>query len=124
MSTSVNITSGKVEISSEEESSEILTEVSDVIAGLVECSPIELEADDGEDDDGEEEEEGDVDEGSDGFGYGGHDHLQTWGHAVSPRSGHQSCYGAGYGGVTAITGDRCYGRHNRPRPYLAPRRPA
>ena len=78
MSTSVNITSGKVEISSEEESSEILTEVSDVIAGLVECSPIELEADDGKDDDGEEEEEGDVHQGTDGLRDGGHHHLETW----------------------------------------------
>ena len=78
MSTSVNITSGKVEISSEEESSEILTEVSDVIAGLVECSPVELEADDGEDDDGEEEEEGDVHQGTDGLRDGGHHHLETW----------------------------------------------
>ena len=77
MSTSVNITSEKIEISSEEESSEILTEVSDVIAGLVECSPIELEADDGEDDDGEEEEQRNVDQGTDGLGDGGHDHLQT-----------------------------------------------
>ena len=78
MSTSVNITSGKVEISPEEESSEILTEVSDVIAGLVECSPVELEADDGKDDDGEEEEEGDVHQGTDGLRDGGHHHLETW----------------------------------------------
>ena len=78
MSTSVNITSEKIEISSEEESSEILTEVSDVIAGLVECSPIELEADDGEDDDGKEEEEGDVHQGTDGLRDGGHHHLETW----------------------------------------------
>ena len=46
---------------------QILTEVSDVVAGLVEGSPVELEADDGEDDDGKEEEEGDVDQGADGF---------------------------------------------------------
>ena len=78
MSTSVNITSEKVEISSEEESFEILTEVSDVIAGLVECSPVELEADDGEDDDGEEEEQCDVDQGPDSLGYGGDDNLETW----------------------------------------------
>ena len=77
MSTSVNITSGNIEISSEEESSEILTEVSDVIAGLVECSPIELEADDGEDDDGEEEEESDVDQRTDGLGDGGDNDLET-----------------------------------------------
>ena len=38
----------------------MLTEVSDVVACLVECPPVELEADDGEDDDGKEEEEGDV----------------------------------------------------------------
>ena len=51
---------------------------SDVITGLVECSPIELEADDGEDDDGEEEEEGDVHQGTDGLRNGGHHHLETW----------------------------------------------
>ena len=45
----------------------MLTEVSDVVACLVECPPVELEADDGEDDDGKEEEEGDVDQGTDGF---------------------------------------------------------
>ena len=50
----------------------------EVVAGFVEGTSIEFEPNDGEDDDGEEEEEGDVDEGSDGFGYGGHDHLQTW----------------------------------------------
>ena len=37
----------------------MLTEVSDVVACLVECPPVELEADDGKDDDGKEE-EGDV----------------------------------------------------------------
>ena len=45
----------------------MLTEVSDVVACLVECPPVELEADDGEDDDGKEEEEGDVDQGTDGL---------------------------------------------------------
>ena len=48
----------------------ILTQVSDVIASLVESSTIKLKPDDGEDDDGEEEEEGNVDQGSDGLGYG------------------------------------------------------
>ena len=45
----------------------MLTEVSDVVACLVERPPVELEADDGEDDDGKEEEEGDVDQGTDGL---------------------------------------------------------
>ena len=49
---------------------QILTQVSDVIASLVESSTIKLKPDDGEDDDGEEEEEGNVDQGSDGLGYG------------------------------------------------------
>ena len=44
-----------------------LTEVPDVVAGLVESSAIELQPDDGEDDDSEEEEEGDVDQGTDGL---------------------------------------------------------
>ena len=57
----------------------MLTEVSDVIACLVECPPVELEADDGKDDDGKEEEEGDVDQGTDGFCNGWHDHLETCG---------------------------------------------
>ena len=37
-----------------------LTQVVDIIAGLVQCSGIELEADDGEDDDRKEEEQRDV----------------------------------------------------------------
>ena len=58
---------------------QMLTEVSDVVAGLVEGSPVELEPDDGKDDDGKEKEEGDVDQGADGLCNGGHHHLQTWG---------------------------------------------
>ena len=54
------------------------TQVSDVIAGLVERPGVELKSDNGEDDDGEEEEQRDVDQGTDGLGDGGHDHLQTW----------------------------------------------
>ena len=57
----------------------MLTEVSDVVTGLVEGSPVELEPDDGKDDDGKEEEEGDVDQGADGLCDGRHHHLQTWG---------------------------------------------
>ena len=53
------------------------TQVSDVIAGLVERPGVELKADNGEDDDGEEEEQRNVDQGTDGLGDGGHDHLQT-----------------------------------------------
>ena len=53
------------------------TQVSDVIAGLVEGPGVELKADNGKDDDGEEEEQRDVDQGTDGLGDGGHDHLQT-----------------------------------------------
>ena len=37
-----------------------LTQIVDIVAGLVQGSGIELEADNGKDDDGEEEEEGDV----------------------------------------------------------------
>ena len=37
-----------------------LTQVVDIVAGLVQCSGIELESNDGEDDDRKEEEEGDV----------------------------------------------------------------
>ena len=44
-----------------------LTQVVDIIAGLVQCSGIELEANDGKDDDRKEEEEGDVDQGTDGL---------------------------------------------------------
>ena len=40
----------------------MLTEVSDVVACLVECPPVELEADDGEDEDGEHDEEPDLHE--------------------------------------------------------------
>ena len=53
------------------------TQVSDVIAGLVERPGVELKSDNGEDDDGEEEEQRNVDQGTDGLGDGGHDHLQT-----------------------------------------------
>ena len=53
------------------------TQVSDVIAGLVERPGVELKADNGKDDDGEEEEQRNVDQGTDGLGDGGHDHLQT-----------------------------------------------
>ena len=53
------------------------TQVSDVIAGLVERPGVELKSDDGKDDDGEEEEQRNVDQGTDGLGDGGHDHLQT-----------------------------------------------
>ena len=57
----------------------MLTEVSDVVACLVEGSPVELQADDGEDDDGKEEEKSDVDQRANGFGNGRHHHLQTCG---------------------------------------------
>ena len=53
------------------------TQVSDVIAGLVERPGVELKSDNGKDDDGEEEEQRNVDQGTDGLGDGGHDHLQT-----------------------------------------------
>ena len=53
------------------------TQVSDVIAGLVEGPGVELKADNGKDDDGEEEQQCNVDQGTDGLGDGGHDHLQT-----------------------------------------------
>ena len=52
-----------------------LTEVSDVVAGLVEGSTIELQPDDSEDDHSEEEEEGNVDQGPNGLDDGRHDHL-------------------------------------------------
>ena len=60
----------------------MLTEVSDVVACLVEGSPVELQADDGEDDDGKEEEQSDVDKGTDSLGYGGYDDLETWGDKI------------------------------------------
>ena len=55
----------------------ILTQVFYVVAGSVEGSRVELEADDGEDDDREEEQESDVDEGPDGLADGAHDNLET-----------------------------------------------
>ena len=57
---------------------QILTQIFDVVAGSVEGSGVELEADDGEDDDGEEEEQGDVDEGTNGLPDWTHHNLETW----------------------------------------------
>ena len=47
-----------------------LTQIVDIVAGLVQGSGIELEADNGKDDDGKEEEQGDVDQRPDGLGNG------------------------------------------------------
>ena len=44
------------------------TQVSDVIAGLVEGPGVELQADDGEDDDGKEKQESNVNQGTNSFG--------------------------------------------------------
>ena len=52
-----------------------LTQVVQAVAGLVEGSSIELQADDGEDEDREEEEEGNVDQGPDSLGYRAHHNL-------------------------------------------------
>ena len=54
-----------------------LTEIVEAVAGFVEGSGVELEADDGEYEDGKEEQEGDVDEGADGLSDGAHHNLQT-----------------------------------------------
>ena len=54
-----------------------LTEVLEVVAGFVESTSIELQADDCKDDDGEEKKEGNVDEGPDGLCNGGHDNLEA-----------------------------------------------
>ena len=63
-------------------SSGTLTEVSDVVAGGVECAGVELEPHDGEDDDGEEEEESNVDQRTDSLGDRGDDNLETWGDRI------------------------------------------
>ena len=55
-----------------------LTQVVQPVAGLVQGSGVELEADDGEDDDREEQEKGDVDQGTDGLPDGAHHNLETW----------------------------------------------
>ena len=54
------------------------TQVSDVIAGLVERPGVELKSDNGEDDDGEEEKQSYIDQRTDSLGYGGDDDLETW----------------------------------------------
>ena len=59
-----------------------LTEVHHVVAGPIERPGVELQSDDGEDDDGEEEEQSYVDQRTDSLGYGGDDHLETWGDKI------------------------------------------
>ena len=55
----------------------LITEVLDAVAGLVQCSRVELQTDDGEDQDGKHDEKADLHQGRQGLEYGLEDNLET-----------------------------------------------